>query len=107
MKLEMFGIYDIKALCYGTPMYATTTAVAKRLFADLVNAPGSTCNRHPDDFHLHHLGDFDDNSGITCTLEHSVPLGAARIYLQDLEYVECPDQPGTFHKADKQLELAQ
>lgn len=64
MKLLMFSIFDVVAKIYSQPFFMPTTGQALRAFGDEVNNPQSTINKHPADFRLFKLGDFDDNSGV-------------------------------------------
>lgn len=65
MKLEIYTIYDSKAEQYGRPFYQQNHAEAIRSVTDLVNDPNTTVGRHPEDFTLFHIGEFDgDNGGL-------------------------------------------
>lgn len=63
MILQVFAILDDKAGSYSAPFFMATRGQALRAFADLANDPQSTINKHPEDYRLHHIGTFDDNSG--------------------------------------------
>lgn len=63
MKLQVLSIYDSKSKIFSQPFYASNTAVGKRMFTDLVNDKTSNVARHPEDFSLHWLGEFDDELG--------------------------------------------
>lgn len=60
--LNVYAIYDEKALSYGIPFFAKTDGIAKRLFADLCDDPQSTVYKHPSDFKLYYLGEFDEST---------------------------------------------
>lgn len=80
MNLKAFSILDTKADTFNTPFFMKTTGEAVRAFADLVNDPQSMINRHPDDFRLFHVGDFDQELGRFVHLEKPQPLGSAAEY---------------------------
>lgn len=64
MKLKVMACYDSKAGCYSTPFYTQTVNVALRAFADAANIPDHAMNKHPEDYTLFLLGEFDDETGI-------------------------------------------
>ena len=63
MIVKVFSIHDVKASTFGQPFFAVNKGIAVRMFADLVGDKQSMVSKHPDDFKLYLLGDFDDNSG--------------------------------------------
>lgn len=63
MTLNAYSIYDNKALVYHSPFFAPTDGAAMRMFADTVNDPNTTLSRHPADYSLHRVGQFDDSNG--------------------------------------------
>lgn len=66
MKVHYVAVYDKKAQVFGQLFPANTLGSAERMFADTVNS-GSNDNlvsKHPDDFALFHLFDFDDNNAL-------------------------------------------
>lgn len=64
MILEAYSIFDSKAVVYSPPFFAQREAVARRMFADLVNDPKSAIYRNPEDYSLFWIGTFDDELGI-------------------------------------------
>lgn len=63
MKLKAFSIYDTKSLAYGVPFFMSSVGQATRAFADLSNDNQSIIYKHPTDFVLFEIGDFDDSDG--------------------------------------------
>jgi len=61
--MKVFTIFDAKADIYSQPFYALTDPAAVRTFADAVNTPDSPYNRHPEDYSLFSIADFDDRTG--------------------------------------------
>lgn len=59
---KIFSIYDKKAEAYMPPFMMQTKGQAMRSFVDLVKDPQSSVNKHPGDFELYEIGEFDDNS---------------------------------------------
>lgn len=63
MVTKVFGIFDVKAKNYGQPFFMSHSGLALRSFSDLVEDQKSTLNKHPADFKLYCLGEYDDCSG--------------------------------------------
>lgn len=65
MKLQILSIKDRALDAFMRPFYAQTEGQGERMFTDLVNEPGSDMNKHPDDYDLYLLGDWNDSTGLT------------------------------------------
>lgn len=63
MKVKVYGIFDDKAAAYSNPFFMIHHGQALRAFGDVVQDPNSSIHRHPSDFHLYYIGDFDNESG--------------------------------------------
>lgn len=63
MKHIIVAIFDSKAESYGLPHVVRTAEMGMRNFEAAVRHEGSDFNRFPDDYTLHHLGTFDDETG--------------------------------------------
>lgn len=64
MKTNVYTIYDSKAKAYSLPFHAVNDAVATRMVGASVNDPGTTLNKHPEDFVIYELARFDDETGV-------------------------------------------
>lgn len=62
MKLNAYSIYDHKAKMYMRPFFVHNSAVATRTIADLVNDTTHEIGKHPEDYSLFFLGEWDDNT---------------------------------------------
>lgn len=60
---ELIAVYDIKAQIYGKPVCAQSHASAIRSFGDAVNDQNTEYNKHPEDFILFAIGQYDDSTG--------------------------------------------
>lgn len=69
MIKQMFSIRDTKSAIYSDPFYAITHGVAERNFHEIANDSSSIVYKHPEDFDLYHIGEFDDNTGKCQILE--------------------------------------
>lgn len=59
MTLFMFSIYDNKADAFNTPFFMAARGQAVRAFTDLVNDGQSAISKHPEDYKLCVLGEFN------------------------------------------------
>lgn len=64
MFLKAYSIYDRKAAIYHAPFFGVSHGVAVRTVMDLVNDRSTTLSRHPADYVLYCVGQFDDTSGL-------------------------------------------
>lgn len=69
MKLNVYTLFDTKALIFNTPFFTSNHGVARRMCADVVADPNTTVGRHPADYVLYCLGSYDDNLGAFDLLE--------------------------------------
>lgn len=76
-KLLVFAVYDSKAEVYMTPMFFPAKGLAIRTFDDQVNNPDSLLNKHPEDFTLFCIGDYDQDTGLLTPLPTPASLGLA------------------------------
>jgi len=63
MISHMFAIYDTKAGYYKNPFMLRSKGEAIRGFTDLANDLNTEIGRHPEDFCLFVLGEFDSDKG--------------------------------------------
>ena len=64
MKLIVCALFDIKTGAYHTPQFFVNQNVAVRALEVAVNNPDAGFLRtHPEDYVLHQLGTYDDNTG--------------------------------------------
>lgn len=96
MKTQAYSIYDRKALVYHLPFYALNDAVAVRTLSDVVADPQSMFSRHPNDYVLYQVGEFDDGNG---TLTPTVPavhvIDAATLVKSLQSEIPFPDRATT------------
>lgn len=71
MKYVVMSVYDRASMAYGRPAFVAALGAGMRSFADEVNRAeaGNEMNKHPGDFDLFHLGEFDDSTGVFTMLE--------------------------------------
>jgi hypothetical protein len=85
MKLNVYSIFDSAAKAYTSPFFMHNDGLAIRAFQDNVNAEQeNNISKHPDQFTLFRIGEFDDSTGeIKTDVVKSLGTG--------LEYKNSPD----------------
>lgn len=74
MIYQAFSIFDSAALIYSPPFFQATKGLALRMFSDTAKDTSTNIGRHPTDFTLFHVGEFDDQSGAYIALATPDPL---------------------------------
>lgn len=64
MKVRVFAVYDEKAKAFGQLGCCLHDGQAMRDFTDQICSPQSHLSKHPEDYKLYCLGEYDDNSGV-------------------------------------------
>jgi len=69
MRTKVFSVFDEKAKAYSNPFFMVHNGLALRAFSDLIQDQSTMIAKHPSDFKLYCIGEFDDCEGILITLE--------------------------------------
>lgn len=77
MKYIIVAVHDRQLDCYMRPFVAQARGQAVRSFTDETNRQGSELNMHPEDYELHELGHFDDQTGGVTANDRPVQLAIA------------------------------
>lgn len=77
MRLFFYSIFDSATAAYMRPFVMQSDGQAVRAFHDEAVRAETDINRHPQDYSLFRLGDFDDSSG---SLVSSGPTCLARAH---------------------------
>lgn len=80
MYLLAFALYDTKVGSYGTPFFFNHPAEAMRACVDLGQDRSTIVARHPEDYALHQVGQFDTDTGLF-TPQQPASLGSVRSML--------------------------
>lgn len=81
MIQKVFGVRDSKAVAFLQPFFSVSAGAAIRAFSDAVNEGNSPLAKHPEDYILFELADFNDSDG---SFDCAVPikmLGCGSDYL--------------------------
>jgi len=77
MIMKIFSIYDSKAEAYNSPFYMQTQSLAIRAFTDEANNESSQIGKHPADFTLFYMGEYDDHTASFTLEDTKISLGVA------------------------------
>lgn len=81
MDMKVFSVYDTKAMCYGVPFFMGSVGAAVRAFGDLAADAQSTVSKHPSDYILFQIGEFEDGKGTLVAVSPVRNLGFASDFL--------------------------
>lgn len=63
MITKVFSLYDSKAKAFGPPAHISTVGLAIRGLQNAVEAREGDLGKHPEDFVLYEIAEWDDNTG--------------------------------------------
>lgn len=66
--MKILSVHDAKVNAFAQPFFMRTQAEAMRGWIEVVNDPSTQFNKHPEDFNLFLLGDFDEDTGVITPL---------------------------------------
>lgn len=61
--MKIYAIYDRAIEAFGQPIFVKAQGQAIRSFMDECKNPESQLHKHPADYDLHYLGEYDDSTG--------------------------------------------
>ena len=70
MIVYAYSIYDSKALTYSPPFFTVSHGAAVRMVMDLANDANTSVGRHPADYSLFCVGQFNDGLGLMLPAEN-------------------------------------
>lgn len=75
MKVKVFTFFDCKVGAYMQPFFAQSPGAALRILLGSIERPDHILAKHPADFTLFELGEFDDQLGQFTNLHTPMNLG--------------------------------
>lgn len=81
MILKVFCVYDSKVEAYMSPFFMHSRGQAIRSFTDTLADPSTQFSKHPGDFTLFELGEYDDSTAKFSMLNTPLSLGVASEFL--------------------------
>lgn len=79
---KVVAIYDRKAEAFLKPVFVQSNGAALRSFGDAVNNPETEFSKHPEDYTMFALGEWNDGSGVY-TNEDPIEIGKALNFVTD------------------------
>jgi len=81
----VFSIYDSKAKAFLPPFFMPRAEMAQRAFSECANSDDHQFGKHPADYTLFHLGNWDDDTGVFAEKTTPTSMGLALEYVKALE----------------------
>lgn len=81
MVLKCVIVFDQKSESYESPQFVRATGEAIRTFQSMVNDGKSIFSKHPGDFILFELGEFNERTGEFIIFDNYKRLGSGLDYL--------------------------
>lgn len=92
MKYVIVSIKDLAVGAFMRPFFAPSTGAAVRSFGDEVKRADSEMAKHPEDYELYKLGEWDDSDGafVECRVRESggVTSGELERIARGVDYVQ-------------------
>lgn len=83
MKKRVYAVRDNKLASFGTPIVIDNDAVATRQFGDIIiNGGDNVMTKHPSDFTLYCLGEYDLVSGKFTNLDCPLALATGSDFVK-------------------------
>jgi len=82
MNHKIFAVHDVKAKAYLPPFFMPQTGMATRIFTECVNSAEHQFGKHPADYTLFQIGEFEDHNA---TINPMTPksLGSGVEFVQE------------------------
>lgn len=80
--MKVFCVYDSAAEAYALPFFQKSTGEAVRGFSTAAKDPQSQLSKHPADFTLFEIGEYNELTGEISMLQAHKNLGKALEYTQ-------------------------
>jgi len=86
--LKVFAVYDQAVKQYLRPFQMNTLAEATRGWIDVVNDPKTDFHKHPADYTLFHIAEYDESTGMFRNLDCPEVVGSALKFRQEISPVK-------------------
>lgn len=83
MKQYILAVYDSKAEMFNQPMFFKAKGEGIRAFMDECNRDGSAIEKHPEDYTLFEIGQYNVETGLLVPLSTPVSMGLATDYKKE------------------------
>lgn len=92
---SIFTVYDTKAQAYLPPFILPRAEMAKRIFSDCINSDDHQFGKHPEDYTLFHLGNWDDDTAEYHLKNAPTSLGVGVEYIRAVDSDQMELLPAT------------
>lgn len=82
---NIVAIADLKANYFMSPVTVRHTSEALRSVSDEANQAGSSLGKHPADFALYHIADFDEDTGLVTPKNPPIQLALVSALVDNKE----------------------
>jgi len=82
MIKPVFTLFDEKAKYHKQPFIFQSKGEAIRAFSDIANDNKTEVGKHPADFHLYHIADFDEETATYKAVEPISHLGSGLDFIK-------------------------
>lgn len=79
--MKLFTIFDVRSESFSPVLGYPARGAALREFVDQTREPQSSIAKHPGDFILFEIGEFDQSTGVLSVHEERANLGSVLQYL--------------------------
>lgn len=100
MKIMVFSVYDSKTEVYGQPNFMVNRGAALRAWIDACNDPNTQIFKHPGDFTMFEIGEWDDEKGEIKMHPAKISLGVATEFKK--QEIGLPHKPETVNNMEVQ-----
>lgn len=83
---KVFAVYDSKVKTYMNPHHFKTVGEAVRTWVDIVNDTQTLIGRHPEDYTLMELADYDEETGKFTNQPTPISHGLAIEFVRDKDF---------------------
>lgn len=85
MIQKMFAVHDSKACAYMLPWFQPEKGMAVRMFSDSVRDKDTLLGKHPADFTLFFIGEFDTDTGtVIAVVPHETLINGVQVRKEDV-----------------------
>lgn len=88
MIIKLFTVYDCKAECYLPPFNMKSRGEAIRAFTDTLNDGTTPMGKHPEDYTLFEIGEYDDTNAKITGMQAPVSIGGALEFMAPAAVLE-------------------
>lgn len=96
MKPKVYTVYDSKVSAYTQPFFLRTKGEALRGWMDVVNDGTTAFNKHPEDYTLFEIAEWDDQTAQFINHNTPVSIATALEVHQGYQNNPAPSESGAF-----------